>query len=140
MTEQTTPQSPIDRISERYLDEYVQLVPTAATFMGIAGYDDQYPDYSPAGFEAQAELTRRTVAEARTAETPTEREQVAKEALLERLGLDLETHEAGLQQYQLNAIASVPAEIRQVFDLMPTATEDALGHDRGPARIRSATR
>jgi uncharacterized protein (DUF885 family) len=116
--------TPIDEISERYLDEYVKLVPTAATFMGIAGYDDQYPDYSPDGFEAQAELTRRTIAEAEAAPTPTEREQVAKEALLERLGLDLESHEAGIPQYQLNALVSVPAELRQVYDLMPTATED----------------
>ncbi|WP_328996609.1 DUF885 domain-containing protein [Kribbella sp. NBC_01245] len=124
MTEQMTPQSPIDRISERYLDEFVKLAPTMATFMGIDGFDDQYPDYSPAGFGAQADLARRTIAEAEAAETPTEREQVAKEALLERLGLVVETQDAGVPQYQLNAIASTAAEIRQVFDLMPTATDE----------------
>jgi uncharacterized protein (DUF885 family) len=124
VTDATTPNSPIDEISERFLDAYVELVPTAATFMGIEGYDDRLPDYSPAGFAALAELNRRTIAEAGAAETPSEREQVAKEALLERLGLELETYQAGIPQYQLNAIASVPAELRQVFDLMPTETEE----------------
>jgi uncharacterized protein (DUF885 family) len=124
VTDATIPNSPIDEISERFLDAYVELVPTAATFMGIEGYDDRLPDYSPAGFAALAELNRRTIAEAGAIETPSEREQVAKEALLERLGLELETYQAGVPQYQLNAIASVPAEIRQVFDLMPTATEE----------------
>jgi uncharacterized protein (DUF885 family) len=124
VTDATTPNSPIDEISERFLDAYVELMPTAATFMGIEGYDDRLPDYSPAGFAALAELNRRTIAEAGATETPSQREQVAKEALLERLGLELETYQAGVPQYQLNAIASVPAEIRQVFDLMPTATEE----------------
>ncbi|MDT7655057.1 MAG: hypothetical protein QOI36_6468, partial [Pseudonocardiales bacterium] len=124
MTDATTPNSPIDDISERFLDAYVELVPTAATYMGIEGYDDRLPDYSPAGFTALAELNRRTIAEAGTTDTPSEREQVAKEALLERLGLELETYQAGIPQYQLNAIASVPAELRQVFDLMPTETEE----------------
>jgi uncharacterized protein (DUF885 family) len=124
VTDATTPNSPIDEISERFLDAYVELVPTAATFMGIEGYDDRLPDYTPAGFAALAELNRRTIAEAEATETPSEREQVAKEALLERLGLELETYQAGIPQYQLNAIASVPAEIRQVFDLMPTETDE----------------
>ncbi|HEU4949117.1 MAG TPA: DUF885 domain-containing protein [Kribbella sp.] len=124
MTDATTPKSPIDEISERFLDAYVELVPTAATYMGIEGHDDQYPDYSPAGFDALIELNRRTVAEAEATQTPSEREQVAKEALLERLGLELESYEAGVPQHQLNAIMSVPAELRQVFDLMPTDTDE----------------
>jgi uncharacterized protein (DUF885 family) len=123
VTDATTPKSPIDEISERFLDAYVELSPTAATFMGIEGHDDRYPDYSPAGFDAFAELNRRTIAEAEATQTPTEREQVAKEALLERLGLELEGYEAGVPQHQLNAIASIPTEIRQVYDLMPTETE-----------------
>ena len=114
----------IDRVSERYLDAMVAISPTAATFMGVEGYDDRYPDYSPAGFEAHIELDRRTIAEAERTETPTEREQVAKEALLERLGLELEMLEAGVYQHQVNAIASVVPDIRQVYDLMPTETEE----------------
>jgi len=123
VTDATTPNSPIDQVSDRYLEAYIELQPTQATYMGIEGHDHQLPDYSPAGFEALIELNRRAVAEADAIQPGTPREDVAKDAFLERLGLELETYEAGVPQYQLNAIACVPAEIRQVFDLMPTATE-----------------
>ena len=124
MTDPTTPTSPIDQISESYLESYAELAPTSATFMGIAGHDHQLPDYTPAGYEALVELTSRTVADASAVQTSSPREEVAKDALLERLGLELERYEAGVPQSQLNAISSVPAEVRQVFDLMPTATQD----------------
>lgn len=117
------PDAAIDRVSERYLDEMIAINPTAATFMGVDGHDHRYPDYSPDGFAAHIELDRRTIAEAERTETPTQREQVAKEALLERLGLELEMLEAGVYQHQVNAISSVLPEIRQVYDLMPTDTE-----------------
>jgi len=123
VTDATTPNSPIDQVSDRYLEAYIELQPTQATYMGIEGHDHQLPDYSPAGFEALIELNRRAVAEADAIQPGSPREEVAKDAFLERLGLELETYEAGVPQYQLNAIACVPAEIRQVFDLMPTATE-----------------
>jgi uncharacterized protein (DUF885 family) len=124
VTDPTKPTSPIDQISESYLESYAELSPTSATFMGIAGHDHQLPDYSPSGYEALVELTSRTVADASAVQVSSPREEVAKDALLERLGLELERYEAGVPQSQLNAISSVPAEVRQVFDLMPTATQD----------------
>ncbi len=123
MTDATTPNSPIDQISERFLEDFVELSPTSATFMGIEGHDHRLPDHSPAGYQALIELNRRTIAEANAVQPGSPREEVAKDALLERLGLELETYEAGVPQYQLNALASVPAEIRQAFDLMPTDSE-----------------
>jgi uncharacterized protein (DUF885 family) len=123
VTDATTPNSPIDQVADRFLEAFVELSPTAATYMGIKGHDHELPDYSPAGFDALIELNRRFIAEAQAVQPGSPREEVAKDAFLERLGLGLETYEAGVPQYQLNAIASVPAEIRQVFDLMPTATD-----------------
>jgi uncharacterized protein (DUF885 family) len=123
VTDATTPNSPIDQVADRFLEAYVELSPTAATYMGIQGHDHELPDYSPAGFEALLELNRRFIAQAQAVQPGSEREEVAKDAFLERLGLAVETYEAGVPQYQLNAIASVPAEVRQVFDLMPTATD-----------------
>ena len=37
--------------------------PIGATYVGIAGHDDQLTDLSPDGFAARAELDRRTLAE-----------------------------------------------------------------------------
>ncbi|MGW6281854.1 DUF885 domain-containing protein [Kribbella sp. NPDC055071] len=123
MTPANTPNAPIDQVAEGYLEQYVVLQPAGATFMGIAGHDHELPDYSPSGFDGLIELTRRSVAAAQATETGSPREEVAKDGFLERLGLALESLEAGLPQRQLNAISSIPAEIRQVFDLMPTATD-----------------
>ena len=41
MTDALTPNSPIDQLADRYLEQYVALQPAAATFMGIAGQLDQ---------------------------------------------------------------------------------------------------
>ncbi len=116
--------SPIDKLSESYLEEFITLSPTEATYLGVEGHDHELPDYSPAGFESVLELTRRTLAQAAAIQPATPREEVAKDAFVERLGLEQETYEAGVPQHQLNAISSVPANIRQVFDLMPTASDD----------------
>ncbi len=124
MTDATPPNSPIDQISEAFLEAYVELSPSSATFMGIQGHDHRLPDLSPAGYDALMELNRRTIAQASAVQVSSPREEVAREALLERLGLELEAYEAGVPQSQLNAVASVPTDIRQVFDLMPTATQD----------------
>jgi uncharacterized protein (DUF885 family) len=116
--------SPIDKLSESYLEELIALNPIEATFFGIEGHDHELPDYTPAGFDAVLGLTRRTLAKATAIEPASPREEVAKDAFVERLGLEQETYEAGVPQHQLNAISSVPASIRQVFDLMPTASND----------------
>ncbi|GAA3119570.1 uncharacterized protein (DUF885 family) [Kribbella aluminosa] len=123
MTEATKPNSPIDQLAERHLEQDVVLDPLGATEMGIAGHDHELPDFTPDGFAARIDLTRRSLAEARAIEPSSPREEVAKDAFVERLGLELEMYEAGVPQHQLNAISSVPAALRQVFDLMPTGTQ-----------------
>ena len=45
-------------------------------------------------------------------------------AMRERLGLELEIHDAGLAYGDLDVISSPPQTVRDVFDLMPTATAD----------------
>ena len=50
----------------------------------------------------------------------------------ERLGLAEETHEAGLDEMALNVIASPLQEVRDIFDLMPTATNEDWASSRRP--------
>jgi uncharacterized protein (DUF885 family) len=116
---------PVDAIADSYVDAYCALDPVAATYFGIPGLEDRLTDYSPDGFAAREQLTHTALAEA-TAATPTdEREQVAKDAFLERLGLDVEMYEANIPQAQISVIASPLHEIRSVFDLMSTEGEQA---------------
>ncbi|GAB3796186.1 DUF885 domain-containing protein [Micromonospora zhanjiangensis] len=118
----------IDDIANRYVADWAPLNPTGATYVGIDGYDDQLVDLSPNGFAAQAELTRRTLAELDVTEPDTESERIAKEAMQERLGLDLARYDAGETASEVNVIASGLHEIRSVFDLMPTEGEAAVAN------------
>jgi uncharacterized protein (DUF885 family) len=118
----------VDDLAERYVAEWAPLNPTGATFVGIPGYDDKLDDLSPEGFEAQAELTRRTLTELDLIEPATEAEQVAKDAMLERLGLELARYDSGYTASEISVISSGLHGLRMVFDLMPTEGEEAVAN------------
>ncbi|GAB1695062.1 DUF885 domain-containing protein [Krasilnikovia sp. M28-CT-15] len=118
----------IDDLANRYVAEWAPLNPIGSTWVGIPGRDDQLDDFSPDGYAAGAELTRRTLAELSTLEPASEADAVAKEAMQERLGLDLTRYEAGDTTSDLSVIASGVHSIRQVFDLMPTEGEEAVAN------------
>jgi uncharacterized protein (DUF885 family) len=118
----------IDDLANRYVDDWAPLNPAGATFVGIQGFDDQFEDLSPDGFTAGAELTRRTLAELATTEPETESERVAKDAMQERLGLELARYDAGEVTSELNVISSALHGLRGAFDLMPTDGAEAVGN------------
>ena len=128
----------IDDLADRYVDEWAPLDPTGATYVGIAGYDNELTDLSPEGYAAQADLDRRTLAELDTIEPDTEGERVARDAMRERLGLSLERYEAGHVTSQLNVISSALHSVRSVFDLMPLSGEEAAANVA--ARLRQVPR
>jgi uncharacterized protein (DUF885 family) len=117
--------STIDEIADRYVDQAAQLDPVSATATGIVGYDDRMTDLTPDGFAARAELDRATMAALRDAPATAERERVARDAMLERLGVAVERYDAGDVTSQLNVIASWVQDVRQVFDLMPADSAEA---------------
>ncbi|OLP02509.1 hypothetical protein BVU76_09975 [Mycolicibacterium porcinum] len=114
----------VDTVAERYLDTYAHLDPCAATELGITGHDDEVTDYSPQGVTARAEAARATLAELDGIEPADDVDVVTVAALRERLGAIIDVHDAGLDLGELNVIASPLQTMRDVFDLMPTDTED----------------
>jgi uncharacterized protein (DUF885 family) len=115
---------PVDDRTDQFVEEYAALDPITATFAGIAGHDHELPDLSPDGFAAREELSRTALAEV-TALTPSdEREAVARDAFLERTGLEVESVDAGLSRSELSVIAGSSHALREVFDLMATSTTD----------------
>ncbi|GAA0439527.1 hypothetical protein Aca07nite_48890 [Actinoplanes capillaceus] len=116
----------IDELANRYVDEWAALNPTGATATGITGYEDKTDDLSPEGFEAQAELLRRTINDLDVTEPEHESEQVAKDAMLERLGLQLAQYDAGYVSTDISVITSSLHELRMVLDVMPTEGEQAV--------------
>ncbi len=115
----------VDARSEEYVERYCALDPLTATYIGVAGHDHELPDLSPSGFEAREELTRSAYSAVEASNPADERERVARDAFLERLGLDLELVDAGFARSQMNVIESPLHELRMVFDLMPTDGEQA---------------
>ncbi len=116
---------PVDAIAEAYVEDYCALDPLAATGMGVAGHESELTDLSPDGYAARDELTRKALAAAEAATPVDERERVAKDAFLERLGLEVERYDAHVPQSELSVIASGLHELRMVFDLMSTDGEEA---------------
>jgi uncharacterized protein (DUF885 family) len=117
--------SQTDEIAERYVVQAAELDPVMATFSGVVGYDGLMSDLSPEGFAARADLDAATIAALGRVTAADERDQVAKAAMLERLGLAVEEYQAGETDRDINVIASWVQWPREVFDLMPVEGEQA---------------
>jgi uncharacterized protein (DUF885 family) len=115
----------IDEMADGYVAQVADLDPVLATLVGIAGHDDRLTDLSPAGFAARADLDRATIAALTGAAAADERERVARAAMLERLGVEVERYQAGEVTSELNVISSWIQGVREVFDLMPVDGEQA---------------
>lgn len=121
----------IDAVATSYYETLLELMPNFATELGLPGHETEYQDYSPAGIEALAEATRDTLRRLDDLQPADDVDAVTLDAMRERLGLDLEIHEAGLNYAELNNIACPAQNIRAIFDLMPTATAEHWGHIAG---------
>ncbi len=130
----------VDAVAERYLETFAALDPCAATEMGIVGFDDDITDYSPDGVEARADSARATLRELNGVAADDDVDAVTLAAMRERLGIQVELHDAGLDVGELNVIASPLQSMRDVFDLMATDTDDdwraiGLRMSRVPDRV-----
>ena len=114
--------TPIDRIAEEWVETLVDLDPTVATWIGIPGRLGEYGDLSPAGHESMIGAARAVIAKLERAETADDVDWVTKTDLLADLRLTVESSDAGLWLRDLNVIASPAQNLRDVLDLMPTAT------------------
>ena len=119
--QQRTP-TPVDALAEEWVDIQLDLMPEWHVWLGREGREGEYSDLSPEGTDrvaaAQADMLRRISA----AEPVDDVDQVTKLDLTRELELELEKHEAGFAQRDLNVIASPEQGLREIFDLEPTAT------------------
>ena len=128
----------MDLIADRYVDECVARYPETATYLGIPDHDDSWSDYSPDGLADRIDHIRRTIAALHGAAPSDERENTAKEAMLERLGLEVELYDAQITASRVSVIAGQAQEIRWIFDLMPTDSE--AGWRNIASRLRTVYR
>jgi uncharacterized protein (DUF885 family) len=116
--------TPLHRLCDTYVDDYVRLDPTTATQLGISGHDDRLPDLSPDGHAERATLVADALRAVEALDPADDGERDAKAVFTERLGLEKEVYDAGLVLPSLNVLASPAQDVRQVFDLMPADSPD----------------
>lgn len=108
----------VDQIANEYFEKVLDLNPVQATELGRKGVETLYPDYSPAGEKAFARLAKKTLKKVDNVLPIDDVDLVTLDALQERLSLYRKQYKAGFGGWQMNNIASVPQEVRSVFDLM----------------------
>ena len=115
----TTHRSPIFALSDSYVEKSARLSPMASTYLGITDLNDQLDDFSIAGRAVEADLTRATLAELAPLEPIDEIDRVAKSVMQERLTSSLQLHDSFESHISFNVLTSPPADIRQIFEMMP---------------------
>ncbi|TDC08207.1 DUF885 domain-containing protein [Streptomyces sp. 8K308] len=116
------------QLADTYVDALVELDPITGTFLGVPESADRLPDYSPAGQEARTVLARTTLERLTAAESlpgaeaATERR--CARLLRERLTAELAVHEAGESLRAVSNLFSPIHEVRDVFNLMPTRSDE----------------
>ena len=131
---QRTPTA-IDRIAEDWVDSLVDIDPTVGTYIGRTEVDGRFGDYSPDGLDRRVDAARSLITRLDAATAVDDVDVVTRTDLRSSLALDVESAEAGLPLRDLNVIASPAQGIREVFDLMPTAT--VADWDTVSARLRA---
>lgn len=121
------PATPIDTIAEEWVTTLIDLVPEVGIYTGIGEPSGRVTDTSPAGHDALAAAGAAVIAKLEKAQPADDIDRVTQTDLLAELRLAHEEHAAQLHLRDLNVIASPAQELREVFDLMPTATADQWG-------------
>jgi uncharacterized protein (DUF885 family) len=116
--------TPIDAIAEGWIDTQLDLFPEFRVYVGRPGREGEYSDYSPAGAERAVAAVRATLAELSKSTPLDEVDRITKLDLTRELQLTIDKHEAGFDERDLNVIASPAQGLRDIFDLVPTASEN----------------
>ncbi len=114
----------MDAVAERYLADAAALDPRVATDVGLPGHDHELPELSPQWYEQRATLRRRVLAELDATEAIDATDRITAAALREELEAAQAIRALGVEEAELNNIASPAQTIRECFDLNATQTPD----------------
>lgn len=121
--EQGREQTPIDRIAEDFLAKSADISPELRVYLGTDGDKSEYSDYSPTGAVRERELIDETARALEPEEPVDDIDWVTKTDLLRELRLNREVLDSNWHQRELNNLESAAQSTREIFDLMPTASE-----------------
>ncbi|WP_328403168.1 DUF885 domain-containing protein [Streptomyces sp. NBC_00390] len=116
------------QVADAYVDAFIELDPITGTYLGDKKSSGFLPDYSPAGQEAVAALARETLARLDEAEKlPGAESGVERRCgrlLRDRLTAQLAVHEAKEGLRTVSNLSSPAHEVRSVFTVTPTESEE----------------
>ncbi len=122
MTKAKRTPSAIDQLAEEFVDEFVARSPELATSIGRDDEQGRLDDYSLAGIESDRAFYQSIVDRLAPLEPADEVDAATKADILRSAELALEIHDADWHLRNINVIASPVQGIREIFDMMPTAT------------------
>lgn len=118
-----TYRSAIFEISDIYIDQEAALSPMGCTYLGNGLNQDKLDDFSIAGAEISANLTRETLKKLTNVQPIDEIDRIAKTVMIERLESGLALHESQESFVLWNVLTSPPSNIRSIFELMPKQSD-----------------
>ncbi len=121
-----TGMSVINDLSNAYVADLVRISPMMATYLGVPGDDTRLDDLSPDGLAESHRLVTSTLDSLAAAESTGAADDMAREVLVERLQTERDLYDSGWSHAVLNVIASPLQNVRLVFDLMPTESDDEV--------------
>lgn len=114
-----TYRSEIFEISDVFIDEAAALSPMDCTYLGNGLNQDKLDDFSIAGAEIIANLTRQTLKKLAAMQPIDEIDRIAKTVMTERLESQIALHDSQEGFVLWNVLTSPPSNIRSIFELMP---------------------
>ena len=114
----------IDAIAENWVTTLADLAPTLATYIGLEnGRTGEWEDFSPDGHAALQEAGAAVIAQLEATDVTDDVDWVTKTDLITDLRVEADKYEAGFHLRDVNVIASPVQSVREIFDIMPTSTE-----------------
>jgi uncharacterized protein (DUF885 family) len=120
------PERPVRDLADAYVTSLAGLDPLLAIMLGLGPGAPGLPDLSPAGYQAEDELNRTTLAELRrlTSQPPaSDVERRCARLLRERLETALAVSATGEHLRAVRNILGPVQGVRMMFEMMPTGSE-----------------
>ena len=124
----TNHRSEIFAISDEYIDALGRMSPSAATFLGIPGYDHLLDDFSVAAETKIANYRREVLTRVKAMEPIDEIDRIAKEVLIERVEASLQLFDSKEAFITYGPIANPVSGIRSIFTLMNTEGDEGVAN------------
>ena len=115
--------TPIDKLANEVIALAVSRYPSYTTYLGRPGGERDMDDHSPDALKQDRDDAASAKAKLEALTPQDDVDEVTKDALLQSLNKEIRTYESGLYFRNMNNIASPAQDVRSIFDISPTATE-----------------